>query len=111
MPLTGLPPQTTVKLPVLLKHNTYAIYLVLKGSNKSRFVEAFTIARSRLHEYGYLTQESVAGPVEKIKLTSKGVKRNNHHTNEGAIKSKRFDALYRQFIAPPPKKPQEKRED
>jgi len=109
MPLTGMPPQNAVKIPVLLKHNTYAVFLVLKGDIKKRFTEAFAIARSRLHEYGYLTSESVSGPVEKISLTSKGVQRNNHHTNEGAIKSKRFDAMYRQYIAPPPKKPAEKK--
>lgn len=108
-PPIALPDQVYIKLPAILKHTTYAIYLSLKGPNKSRFVSAFAIARSRLAEYGYLTLDSAFGGVEKIKLTGAGRKRNNFHSNEGAVKNKRFDAMYREFIAPPPKEPAEKR--
>ena len=105
------PPPAAVPLPPLLKHTTYAIYLTLKGPNKERFLNAFAIARSRLAEYGYLSLDSAFGPTEKIKLTSSGKKRNNHHSNEGSVKNKRFDAMFRQWVAPPPQKPAEKRAD
>jgi hypothetical protein len=94
-------PSTTVSLPALLKHNTYAIYLTLPGGPKERFLNAFAIARSRLAEYGYLTLDSAFGSVGKIKLTAKGKKRNNFHSNEGAAKNKRFDDMYLRWIAPP----------
>jgi hypothetical protein len=108
-PPVALPEQVFVKLPAILKHTTYAIYLSLKGPNKERFLNAFAIARSRLAEYGYLSPDSAFGPVGGIKLTGAGRKRNNFHTNEGAVKNKRFDAMFRQFIQPPPKEPAEKR--
>lgn len=86
-------------IPEILKHCVIAIYQDPKvgGSGVTAFVRAMKIARSRLAEYGYLTEGSVDGDIENIRLTPKGVKRDAYHKKEGRYKSKLFDMLYTKF--------------
>jgi hypothetical protein len=99
-------------LPKLLKHTTVAVYNNLKVADpKDRFSQAFTIARAQLMKYGYLSAGSDVGPVSKIHLTAKGVKREAKHGREpgGYAKSTTFDRMYRWIeTSEPPQTPKPK---
>jgi hypothetical protein len=86
-------------VPNLVKHCTIAIWRDggISGGKQERFVSAWNIARSRLVEYGFLQKGSETGPAEKVKLTSKGSKRESFHSREpgGKTKSLLFDQMFR----------------
>lgn len=85
-------------IPAVLRHVTLAVFKKLRGDDEHRFKEAFTIARAQLAKYGYLVPESETGSVEHIKLTAKGLKRDQKHLREGSkgrLKDLRFMELYR----------------
>ena len=84
-------------IPLLVRHCTVAVYKKLHGDKKSRFMEAFEIARAQLMKYGYLTHQSVYGSVEDIRLTPKGRRREQLHRREGSkgqLKNKLFAELF-----------------
>ena len=87
------------RLPALLRHMTMAIFENLSGSQRKRFLSAFEISRSRLTEWGYLTPPSKSGPLEGITLTSKGIKQNRKHLNEGRKKNMAFEQYYEAYRA------------
>lgn len=89
-------------IPEFVKHVAMAIYESgdLSGSNAKKFESSLNIARSRLVQYGYLMPGSQNGPVERIRLTSAGARKNAQHKTEGAAglrKSKMFDSLLVDF--------------
>lgn len=86
------------ELPPLLTHMTMAIFWKLHGSERHKFLGAFEVARAQLVRWGYLTSASFPGPVERIKLTAKGRKKNRRHLSEGAVKVVVFGALYRRWF-------------
>lgn len=88
------------ELPPLVTHMTIAIFWKLHGSERHKFLGAFEVARAQLVRWGYLTSSSFPGPVEKIKLTAKGRKKDRPHKSEGAIKTVVFAALYRRWFKP-----------
>lgn len=88
------------QLPPLVTHMTMAIFWKLHGSERHKFLGAFEVARAQLVRWGYLTGGSFPGPVEGIKLTAKGRKKNRPHTSEGAVKTVVFAALYRRWFKP-----------
>ena len=88
------------QLPPLLTHMTMAIFWKLGGSERHKFLGAFEVARAQLTRWGYLTSASFPGPVDKIKLTAKGRKKNSAHMSEGAVKTVVFAALYRRWFKP-----------
>lgn len=97
----------SVYIPEILKHCTLAIFKDggFGGATPARFEKAFTIARARLVEYGFLVAGSDTGNVEKIRLTSKGNKRESYHRREmgGGMKSREFDKFFKlieQAVAP-----------
>jgi hypothetical protein len=83
-------------IPVLVKHVTVAVYNGgrLRGRGKSRFEEAYMIARATLTKQGYLVKGSEEGPSSNIKLTAKGKMRNLMHRGEGASKNRFFDQMF-----------------
>jgi hypothetical protein len=85
-------------IPALVKHVTLAIHdgKSVDGSGVTRFLRAFHIARGALVRQGFLVAGSEEGPTSKIKLTGKGLMKNNSHLHEGKAftKSARFNALY-----------------
>jgi hypothetical protein len=88
----------SAEFPKLLKHCTVAVYGNLKVPDpKDRFQQAFAIARAQLSKYGYLTTDSATGPVENIRLTAQGMKREANHSRErgGWNKTVEFDKMYR----------------
>lgn len=94
-----------VPVPVLLKHNTLALFKAkLGGDERWRFASAYNIAVARLVEYGFLRSET------SLKLTGKGVlaEKKHRHDAMSASKSARFDFLYLKYLNPPPKTPTEK---
>jgi len=87
------------KIPHIVKHCTLAIWRDggISGGKRERFVSAWNIARARLTEYGFLAPGSAEGPVDNIKLTSKGTTREAFHAREpgGKTKSNLFDQMYK----------------
>ncbi len=87
------------RIPDILKHCCIAIYReggVASRSQKDRFKQSLTIARSRLAQYGFivLAGESIDAPVG---LTPKGRSAEQRHKREGRSKSVLFDTLYDKF--------------
>jgi len=64
---------------------------------------ALDICRHRMADLGYLTQASKTGPVEGIKLTTKGrpVDQKHHRERDGRRKTKEFDRLYEKWLVQP----------
>jgi len=86
-------------VPVIVKHMTVAI--MKKGYS---FDVALEIARARLMEWGYLHRGADQGDANSIRLTSKGVKKNQTHLREsgGLRKSMTFDKLFESVQQPEP---------
>lgn len=100
-------PPSPALIPTMIKHATMAILedKKIKGSPKTRFIAALEIAKSRFKEYGFV-RESPVGPVP----TGRGLLREVRHRLDGKfLVSRKFDVLYKKFVAPPPDKAQEKR--
>lgn len=87
------------RLPALLRHMTLAIFENLSGNERKKFLEAFGISRRRLVEWKYLTPPSKNGPLDRISLTSKGIKQNKKHQNEGVRKNLIFEKYYEKYRA------------
>lgn len=68
-------------LPAILQHMALAIYKK-KGSGEKAFVAAMNIARWSLVKNGYCTPPSETGSLERVKLTTKGQKRNAEHVKD-----------------------------
>lgn len=104
----GTAPESPLLVPTMIKHATMAILddKKITGSPKDRFISAFNIARARFKEYGFLRKT----PIGTLP-TGRGVLREIRHRldGKGAV-SRKFDVLYKKFIAPPPVKAKEKRE-
>lgn len=100
-------PPNPLLIPTMIKHATMAILedKKIKGSPKVRFLAALEIAKSRFKEYGFLRQ-TAAGPVP----TGRGLLREVRHRLDGKfLVSRKFDVLYKKYVAPPPTKSSEKR--
>lgn len=82
-------------LPLLLRHMVLAIYKK-KGRGAAAFSAAMDIARSQLVLYGYLTKPSAEGPLSRVRLTSKGTRKDaEHRADKGrARKVQAFKTLY-----------------
>jgi hypothetical protein len=85
------------EIPALVKVMTLAIFNRFQGSEESRFKDAFQATRSQLCKFLYLTKDSEKGPMDEIKLTAEGKKRNRLHESRRADLAK-FDALYRKHL-------------
>lgn len=85
-------------VPFILKHVALAIYEsgdVHGSSPTQKITGAMDIARHRLTEYGFFRKGSETGPIEKIKLTVKGMRGEQRHKYHGPRqKNEKFDALY-----------------
>jgi len=85
-------------VPFLVKHVAMAIYESGDVHGKSptqKITGALDIARHRLVEYGFLRKGSETGPVEEIRLTVKGLKREQKHKYHGPkTKNQKFDRLF-----------------
>lgn len=90
---------SAAKVPHIVKHCTLAIWRSgdISGGKRERFISSWNIARARLTQYGYLTKGSEEGPVDNIKLTSKGTTREAFHAREpgGKTKSMLFDQMFK----------------
>jgi hypothetical protein len=87
-------------LPLMLRHMALAIY-EKKGSGAKAFFAAMDISRAKLVEYGYLTPPSEKGPLERIRMTAKGLRKNAEHQRDKARARKvlAFKALYEKHRA------------
>lgn len=85
-------------IPTLLKHVTAAIFSgnSISGSGDEKFLHAFLIARGTLVRQGHLAGGSEDGPIDNIKLTSKGLRQSRKHLLEvsGHSKTMLFDKMY-----------------
>lgn len=85
-------------VPFLVKHVALAIYEsgdVHGSSPTQKITGAMDIARHRLVEYGFLRKGSETGPVEQIRLTTKGMQGEQKHRHHGPrSKNMKFDELY-----------------
>lgn len=87
-------------LPVLVRHMVLAVYKN-KGTGAKAFFAAMDITRGKLVEYGYLTPPSEKGPLERLRLTSKGIRKNAEHMQDKgrARKAAAFKILYEKHRA------------
>jgi len=82
-------------VPSILKHCALAIWTDGSlGRGVAGLRAAWMVARSRLVEYGYLARGSEEGPIDNIRLTSKGVLQNRKHLRESRGKDRRFDSVF-----------------
>jgi hypothetical protein len=88
-------------IPYILRHCTIAVFgrADTKGTGAARFKNAWNIARWALTAQGYLSPGSDTGPVDSIRLTSKGSLREQKHRREGRAKNELFDELYATLAA------------
>ena len=68
------------------------------GDELDHFSECLKAARGRLTKWGYLAAGSDQGPATSMRLTMKGIIRNQSHEREGKGKSEQFDHLYVQLM-------------
>lgn len=87
------------RLPVLLRHMALAVFLKMRGGEQKRFMAAMEISRARLVELRHLTPPSKEGPLERIQLTSSGMKLERVHMKEGGAKNAKFKLLYEKYRA------------
>lgn len=85
-------------LPLQLQRVALALFEKLKGSERTRFLEAFAIARSRLTEQGYLTRGSETGSLGFIRVTADGRTRAAKMKRDSQ-KQKRFEELFDAYHA------------
>jgi len=87
-------------LPAILQHMVLAIYKK-RGTGEKPFIAAMNIARWSLVKNGYCTPPSEAGPLERLRLTTAGQKRNADHLKDKdhVRRAAQFKKLYMQHRA------------
>ena len=76
-------------IPRIVKEVTQAIFEKRRG----QWLDALAIARGQLVNNGFLTTGSDTGPLNEMKLTSKGNKRNREHLRKSARRSITFERM------------------